>query len=364
MLLANCGLISAQEKLLLKTYKSEWYGDSWGAQQLIEYKYDEQFRLKSDLLLIWDGFEYVNSERNIYEYKDSLLTGRIQTRWLDEVETNIKKIAFEYNDHSRQTAERGSMWDSTGWYRAWLSEYKYDSGGQRKQWLYSEWKDGKLKARTQRKYIYNDSGNLLRVDMYYKIDGEWQHKWIYEFYYDSTGVQTGYMNQTFRNDEWTPLVKGEIAYDESGRIDTETIYYYSGQWVFYEKYLHEYDEQDYEKMMIQQVASCGRWENYLRENYEYGGPQSADEFVRIPEIIVYPNPAVSRINIKLRDQQASEPQITLVGRDGRSHKIEPAMIDCSAVEIGVGLPDMPAGAYFLRINIADNIFTKKIIIGE
>jgi hypothetical protein len=354
-----------EDKLLMNTFISEWYGGTWGPYSLINYQYDAANRLSSDLLQHWDGFEFVNAERNTFEWEDSLVSKRVQTRWLKGKETNIKKFLYEYNENGQRTRETGFMWDSTDWSESWISEYEYDAEGKRRQWLYSEWTDGELRQRTRREYFYNEMNLLSRVDMYYMEDYQWQHKWIYEYEYDAQGLRSGYQSKTYRDGGWAPVVKGELIYNAEGKIAEEIVYYYSGEWTYYEKYIHEYDSEGYETRMVHQTANCGKWVNYLQEEYQYdsGNPAGGTEFGS-PEFIVWPNPAARKLNVITAAETAEAPSITITGAGGREYEIPARNINYSGGEMEIDLPDLPRGAYFLRIDCGMNIYSKKIMIGE
>lgn len=79
-------------------------------------------------------------------------------------------------------------------------------------------------------------------------------------------------------------------------------------------------------------------------------------FTEKNKIELYPNPAVSYINIKIRESELSNPQFVLYSIIGNKIKIEPEVI--SDNKFRIELKELPAGYYLLSIKDSKTNFKR------
>ena len=77
------------------------------------------------------------------------------------------------------------------------------------------------------------------------------------------------------------------------------------------------------------------------------------------EIIVYPNPASEKINIKVKNDQLSYNNISIINSLGQVVKTQKAN---SETDVNIDVKDLPSGLYLLNINSDSSTSVKKLII--
>ena len=77
------------------------------------------------------------------------------------------------------------------------------------------------------------------------------------------------------------------------------------------------------------------------------------------EIIVYPNPASEKINIKLKNDQLSYNNISIINSLGQVVKTQKSN---SETDVNIDVKDLPSGLYLLNINSDSSTSVKKLII--
>ena len=77
------------------------------------------------------------------------------------------------------------------------------------------------------------------------------------------------------------------------------------------------------------------------------------------EIIIYPNPASEKINIKLKNDQLSYNNISIINSLGQVVKTQKSN---SEIDVNIDVKDLPSGLYLLNINSDSSTSVKKLII--
>jgi subtilisin-like proprotein convertase family protein len=80
------------------------------------------------------------------------------------------------------------------------------------------------------------------------------------------------------------------------------------------------------------------------------------------QVIVYPNPAKDRVFVEFPAAPEGKATVSLINSQGQTLQIK--KFDAGASKLGLNTGNMPAGLYYLQIETAEGLLTKKLIIGK
>lgn len=329
----------------------------WMPQIFIEEVLDENYNLVSSIQSRWDP--YLQDFIPIYKYKSDIVydeNGNIISEnvctWdefmVSDDWRNLSKRKFEYDANGNQTFGEVYFWDEYN--NKWIGTLKFESS-------------------------YDESGNML-TSVSYGWD-YWQDKWNPEYREESTfvgdSIQASHATYSYDSylNKWIGNYKYETVYNDAleaiKTIDYEWDYN-TGNWKIINIYWIEHYEYQYDSENRLHAYVHEKWNEILNqwcasEKYYYFWSLHSiteAELVLLNQdevVLVYPNPAIDAIHIKLNSGSFSG-TFSLFDSNGKLLKKSVLTGNLSTLPIN----DLPKGNYILQIETDNFVESKKIII--
>ncbi len=219
----------------------------WVNSRIMEYEYDDNNNLTSEIIRNWENNAWVDYSRTLYEYnEDNNVTLKLFQFGGEEnnVWEDYYRETYEYNSDGKQVLSVLDYWEETYWDFFEKFIWEYDNNGFIASFAeiryrgnvykdtYVNDSDGKVLEHIEydgndtawvkdKKYVneYNDKEMLETT-----IDSTWQeNQWVLtgrkNYSYNTKGEETILLTESWQDSSWTNVTLDSSIYNSSGRIE-------------------------------------------------------------------------------------------------------------------------------------------------
>ena len=379
-----------------------WQGNEWVVNSKIEYEYNDDDRMISNLFLRWNAGTQAFDEESVTFFNYDENTSEVVTQiWNGSEFENQYRSFFERDAFDNTTRIERSDWLDGEWKTRFLSTSVVENG------LITE-----ITIQT----IHNSQevlDNALRFTFEYDGDGrevveieeDWDENtqnWQLEAReltsYPSANTSV-VLHQNYQGGDWVDFVETTIVYNDQGlevewtsislMEDKNGLRFLSefnedghligivtqvedgmGGWINQWQQAFTLDQDGDPVVLLMQMYNVDamEWENVTRINYNYqqGEKATSIEEEMMPGLAsfdVYPYPATDRVNVSLQLTQASDVSVEVYDILGRRVANLTEGMAAAGIQQLSWLPqNEPAGLYFIRLSIDGAVNTKSLVL--
>lgn len=357
----------------------------WGNRFWDLFEYDNENKLMRRDHLEWNtaSEQWDTASYDVYEYGDDDLLQRMTT-WEPEEGSGIiypnKRVDYEYDGFGNVDTITYQIYNpyTELWYWTSRFQYEYDAQNRKTQWMYSEYDEQGEKWIDKEKDEWEwDDNDSLTVYSYYRIGEDlvtWYPDHRLELTYNSHGKLIHYRGYGGNDDaQWVPSYERRYPYHNDTLLMADSLF----QWIEAEKvwelvdcHKYQYDSQfrmhtdSYYKL----VVHTGEYLLSFRDYYFYLESSGIEEPFR-DGWMLYPNPTHGKFQVTSNKTfnhrsfgeggQISTVKLEVIDLYGNIvHKCKTQKGTANRVH---DISHLPAGVYFVRILIEDQMIVKKII---
>ena len=305
-----------------------WYNYNHNAD---EWEMDEGYRAVEEYnenniteIRLWEYYDswedtWVPEFKEVYTLNENNVITEITEYWYDdwdEIWVPEYKMVFELDENNTWISGYSYMWDL--FEELWYPELKYES----MSWfdfgtlkisglitlmnsaVFDDWEDWDKSKEDEIEWI-----NFLKLHAQYNADG-------------LLTLMINYMEYDNDAGEWVPAMQEEMDYDHFGNVIYEAFSVYSDEWYMASAYKLEMEyNEDQSVKSYDALLTSDSWKIefipvYRYEYYYAEEPTGVPSYSNVEELMVYPNPATSVLNLVWSgsDQMID---IDIMGLDGR-----------------------------------------------
>jgi hypothetical protein len=284
-------------------------------------EYNENNIIEERFWEYYDNWEdaWMPDFKEVFTLNENNVVTEITEYWYDDWdETWVPeyKMVFELDENNAWMSGYSYMWDL--FEELWFPELKYES---------MSWFDfGTLKISglitLMNSAIFDDWDDW---DKSAEDEIEWMNFLKLHAEYNADGLLTrmiNYMEYDYDEGEWVPAMQAEMDYDHFGNVIYESFSVYNDEWYMVSAYKldMEYNE-DQSVKSYDALLAFDSWKNefapvYRYEYYYAEETTGIPSFAKAEEMLVYPNPATSALNM-VWDGFDQVIDIDIIGIDGK-----------------------------------------------
>ena len=317
----------------------------WKYSSLRDYYYDENGNDTLVTTLRW------NEEAQLWEnaYKFQYLFNDQNQKVLDnyyifDAETQV----WNLTNKTTKTYDEYGFLDTLTHYN-WYEEYEFWYGDYRQ--IYSWDEEGR---RTE---IIGQDFDLPYEHWF----NDYKLNWEYE-----DGHQVFYSKQQWKyeNADWLPDEETYNHYNENNKLDTilsKSWSLYTNSWSYINRTVYTFNESGNTERYFSEISLDGSlFETYYDTYYYYSKfitPDAVPELNAL-DFSIYPNPANSKINILLQQDDWQNTEASILDISGRMV----STINLQAILTIVDISQLKSGVYFIRISNGNKSGVRKVIV--
>jgi hypothetical protein len=363
---------------------TDWKNDSWDL-----YVYDDQDKITRGDHLKWnyEAAQWDTASYDIYEYGDDDLLQHL-TIW--EPDEDFGGIIYPHERRDYQHDASGNEIEWVGqiynpgtelWYFTVKLQYAYDVQNRKTNSMYSEYDEGEEKWINKDKDEWGwDDSDSLTLYAYYRIGEDlvtWYPQLKAEKTYNSHGKLIHYRGYSGNDQaQWVPTYERRYPYKNDTLLLADSLF----QWIEADQVweLVDCNNYQYDSLFRMHTDSYYAWvvhthqlELSTRGYYFYSETAGVEEHGGMEAgghggVEVWPNPTSGKFQITSTKFQTnsktqnSKLKIEIVDLFGKV-VLEEEKRRRGEGEIGCDVSALPAGIYFVRIHLENQIIVKKII---
>lgn len=319
--------------------------DDWLPTRKTEYLYDDFGNISLSFTTVW------NNETALWENQKK------SVRQFDEL-SNISDV-YEYSWNADS-----SVWDSAG-----HIQYSYNVDQQIDTLLIYNWSQEENKFIYDRLSTYKYETSDIRSEMIVKEFNAALHKWQnsakYEYHYSGLDNTTNSFEGDTINDTWIPSSRQFQSFNSQSQPDTTQSERWNlelNDWEYVYRIVNIFDERynQTEENFYDWGNQQDNWELQRQTIYYWSpfNPLAIGEYDNV-SVRIFPNPAISKLNIELPDEYTVEDVIIeIIDLNGR-------MISKSGHEsqfIQLDVAGLERGHYLVKIQNNEALITRRIIV--
>lgn len=249
LLCVTIGVLAEEPKAQLDSVITETYPSS---KTKVEYSYNANGTVNSDILSNWKTNAWSQSYKNDYTYDAyNKISIAIKSRMniYTSAWTPSTKYEYAYNDKGDQILRKEYKWDTDHWTIRQLikSSYTYDTNGR----IVSSIDTTAVSELTwqqilQSVYGYDDTGRQIskEISLWDAKSETWAKESIYSYTYDADDNLILILCKSWKEAEieWVNSKKEEMTYDANGYLLTKILSIWTTEngWLQFEKYTYYY----------------------------------------------------------------------------------------------------------------------------
>lgn len=320
---------------LTESILQNWGDNMWNNGSRDSYTYDASNNTKTFSYAIYSGGDWMVFNENIYEY-------------------NLRNDIVE--DHSTKLDFTTLMMVNDQ-----RLNYFYDADNLLEFEILEEWRDviTEWENEERKKYTYNIDEQIILIEIYgWSVSSmEWGTPYRQTIIdYNDSNLPTVVTEQTIASGSWVNTAKVENTYDGNNNLVEILGQEWNSstqEWENSYRQLKGFDANNNEIELIFESwnASNEMWEGFLRLVKfwsEEGALNVEDSSLQAENIMVYPNPVIDDVTIKVNSLLKSSVNVVLF--DVYGNKVNQESIKTGATELKMSLQNLSSGIYFLRLN--------------
>lgn len=368
---SNLNLTSKLEQL--------WNGNWWSNSSLYTATFDANSNKKSELHQNWDGSFWWDYEFDTLTYNDqNLPTSSLHKIWNGVTScVNDKYYSYVYDNNRNKISCTEQNWQGGSWMNYRRLNYIYDANNQEtsciiQNWLNSSWVNGW-------KYTSAYDANNNRINLLYSLYlGAWADNSLNTYSYDLNNNLIGDLYQEMHGYDWVNNSNKVYTYDVNNNLIEEIFQVWDGSnWKNYQKEIYTYDLNNNPKSYTILNWNGTGWCNYTFHDYKYDDnnllqshsskiwkedgtlayrdstqyyfhtiPSGTDDLNNpIDSILVYPNPATTKLFIKTPNPSSNNTFLILYNINGQ--KVFERRISELTTEININ--NLQHGTYLVKL---------------
>ncbi len=411
--------------LLSEWIITHWVNGAWQNAWRYSYTYDGNNNKATATEQDWADQQWLNQFLYIYSYDaGNRPTEIIYQKWEEILWINDDKKTYTYNVNGNILTECDYTWPSSlsDWLLIIQKDYTYDDHQNVIEWLIKAYSGGSLIPKYKMTYSYDGSDNMVESFYFTSEDGiDWNNNSRYTGLYDEKNNLIESLSQQWDGSGWVDEFRSLFVYDDQKRQTQETIKYWDGgSWVNVNQYKYSYDGYGNKTEHIKQNWGASDWINYERYTYEFSGSsqpvvktyylwdglewyyfnietntydeyqnmiqtlyqdwqnqtwadQRLDHFSYIysngisenteSAITVWPNPGRGIYNLKFTIYNLESDRVEVEVMDMCGNEVEIHDPECQLLTANcqLDISHFPAGIYFIRINLENQLIVKKLV---
>jgi hypothetical protein len=357
--------------------RRSWTGSSWVNTGQYFYSYDSNNNLLMSTSNIWTAGAWQNYFKYTYTYdSNNNLLGYTSESGSSGAWVNVNRRTYTYNSNNQQTYFLFEMWDGTNWENVNQQIYTYspNNGNQLIYHLVQDWDVTAWKNLYQDTSYYNGNGNLINNVGQSWNGTMWENSDQMSYGYNANNNQTSFTKQIWNTGAWENEQKCAMTYTNN-KLNTEIFQNWNGTaWENTTKKMYTWGGVNNLTMTNNVIQDWigGQWTNAstFDEFYDANGflesqvsmsfdstgtITSADSSYhythlvatginnaagRSKNITIYPNPAISELNISTTLNYQSIKIVNALGETSIAKEDKPRSIVVS---------DLATGVYYIQL---------------
>lgn len=321
----------AEERIVNKQDEEVFYAWHNYNQDLQEWEMEDGFRAVEEYngnnvieVRFWEYYDswedtWMPEFKEVYTLNENNVVTEITEYWYDDWSETWEpeyRMVFELDENNMWLSGFSFVWD---WIEElWIPELKYESIS----WFDFETMKVSGLISLMNPAVFDDWDDR---DTKKDDDIEWMYFMKLHAEYNAEGLLTLLINYTEYDDGegvWIPEMKIEMGYDHFGNVIYDSFSMYSDEWFIIYGYKLEMEYNDDQSVKsYNALMAFESWKNeftpvYRYEYYYAEETTSIPSFAIVEEMLVYPNPATSSLNLVWsgNDQIVD---IDILGLDGK-----------------------------------------------
>ncbi len=228
----------------------------------------------------WNGSDWENSTRYLYEY-DGALRNNIYTNqdWINSAWENDYRYEYIYGTDGRMTGYYESSWENGAWVYDYKAEITYLPNGRTSMYMFYNWENNNWIYSTRYNYIYDTNNKLTEIFVEYYNNGVWENSFKGFYFYNNQGYLSEYISQNWYNGDWLNSGRSLYSYNTSNYM-TEYIWqsWVDNAWLNINKTENVYNAQNYQTLGYSYlwIPPTG-WVYLTKDTYTYNQSNQNDE---------------------------------------------------------------------------------------
>lgn len=356
---------------------------------------------------------FENDTRTLYTYDaNGNRISAVNQNWDGVSWDTASKTDFTYNANNQKLSETVSIWASGAWEALYRFSYAYDANGYIAEELYQEDAGNGLENASRVVYTNDAAGNaLIELDQDW-LGGTWVNdlqftrifnaqnqgvevilqKWTagawanedkLEYTYHSSGYFLSHLEFSWNGTSWDSTSKEYFKYSGNDLIEDSTWIFNGGVPEKYARTTYTYDVNGNADVITFLEWNNNSWQNAQRNSYdyntsynnidrlfkeqwtgnlwqtteenyyyyeEYNAPSAVITLADVTGIMVYPNPALSVLNIDYSSNTSAEVSVRLVNLNGQEVMRTTTLSSIGDNYLNLPITSLASGLYVIELS--------------
>jgi hypothetical protein len=294
-----------------------WNGPVLDEEYPITYTYDANNNRTSELMERWNGTEWMEFYKYTYTYDANNNMIEMNTK---EV-YNLNQYTYTYDTHNNRTSELKKSWNGNAWVNSYQYTYTYDTHDNRKSELRKSWNDNAWVNSYQYTYEY-DANNNTTTEFWEQWNvNAWVNSCQYTYSYDVTNKLVSKLQKYWISNAWVDYFQYTYSYDSNNNLIGELKKYWSvTEWEYIDKYTYTYDANNIQTSVAYNQLG---WDGTLTTtgeiiyyNFHTLTVGIKDLSTEKENISVYPNPASDIVNLYIKESNNEDMELNIYNVQG------------------------------------------------
>lgn len=349
-----------------------WNGSSWEDDSKTIYAYDTQGRISVISHLTPDGIGgFDDNLRELYSYESNPMKETIEAQFFTEGGwENLSLTEANYLDEERVQELIISGWDGFNYVLSEKFVYDYTNGMMTETlnliWSGAEWNEIAMQS-----YVYDVQDRLTEyVSLSYNdVSQSWENVYkLINTYYGSDSLMT--IAQEGNVNDWENIFKTINHFNQDGNSELSIIYgWENSSWITEAMGEYEYDENGNPKLLVESVYEDDEWSVLGRAIYGYIPTNTTgvdDDVITTVEFKLYDNyPNPFNPSTVIRYHLAAESTVSIKIYDITGSEVAELINEVQTAgthNINFNASGMASGMYIYKLQAGDNVSSKKMIL--
>jgi hypothetical protein len=332
--------------VLTSTSNIIWNGAKWVNYYRYTYTYDANDRLTGYLFETGNDSIWENSDQEIYTYVGSQNTYFLRQTWNGASWDNVKNESNTYDSNNNMITKVSQTWGAGAWINNMKDSAGYNLNNEKISSLSRKWKSNAWNnfKRTAFTYSLNQSVSVMQAWDTTMVAWENDLRTVSDF--DPNNNLVNEVFQTWESGAWKNIVQNHFTWGgTAGDVITNSVYQVWNDtiWTTTGTYDQVYNTNGFLQTEIHKGwNNAGTMITSGDSTYHYSHTivTGINDVSQTKNVTIYPNPAISELNIATVADYKSVKIINSLGETIRIESDRPELISVS---------DLTNGVYFIQL---------------
>lgn len=371
----NRFLNSYTNGLLSEKVLQLWNGSLWVNDEKKSFTYNSINLCTQEIHYDWNATDWLNTFRYDYSYNNEFLKDTITSYQWSILNNNwfpLNKTIYTYDNNDNLTETLILIWDGSNWINSQKSNQFFNSSNQYISgisyvWnnITNQWVNGAKDT-----VIYTSPNTSLSIYYtWFPANNTWKYNTKKINVYDvNTMLLEQFIYQVWNDQLSTWINQNKVQYGYDAQQNTVSVITYSwnnlfSQWINLSKEEYSFNSENYKS--IEKIFfwddMMNDWKESFKKFYWYeADPLASIEEISIAEGTIYPNPCSDVLYINTSNLSSEQCHIRLYNLNGQELLNEWKISNNPAV-LSIQVSTLPQGVYILQLISDGKYMVKKVI---